>query len=501
MKKILAFLIFIGWGLMAVYAMLHHEIWRDEMRAMSIAIQSPSFFQLPEYLVNEGHPILWYFLLKVGYSIFHSTYVLPALSIFFAAAIAWLLLFRSPFPLIFSALIIFGNWGLYEYGINCRNYGIAAFFLLLFADFYTRKPDKIILHFILLAIAAQANVYAAMMAMLLASWLVVETYLKSENLKKSLFGFAIMIASFLFVVYVTLPGSDSLVLTGDNQNYVHFLYRLLDVGYGFPELIYGWFPGNYNFISIILWLSLFVFIPKPKVLVLTVISLEVMCFFSLYFRMNFLQHQGMWIYTYIVLLWINYKELCIFWVSINWLKYLSYAGVLVFSFILYTAFIKGKDSYNYDLNGLRSDSKDAGKWFASTIKSEDVVISEPDYMMESAVYYLYQPFYLPREKVFNTYTHFTKANVEVMSLKTLNHLADSFSEKGKTTYLVLGKNFTRDTIYRYSYNKQYIVDSASLAVLKNNYQLMDSFNNNWFCDEHYFIFKRKPILATKAQSH
>ena len=94
---------------MAMHAMLHHEIWRDEMRAMSIVIQTPSFFQLPNYLINEGHPIIWYFLLKVGYFIFHSTYVLPVLSILFAAGIAWLLLFRSPFPLIFSALIIFGN--------------------------------------------------------------------------------------------------------------------------------------------------------------------------------------------------------------------------------------------------------------------------------------------------------------------------------------------------------------------------------------------------------
>ncbi len=486
---------------MAVYAILHHEIWRDEMRALSIAIQTPSFFQLPNYLVNEGHPILWYFLLKLGYSIFHTTSILPTLSLLFAVGVASLLLFRSPFPLIFSGLIIFGNWGLYEYGINCRNYGVAAYFMLLFADFYTRKPDKVILHFILLAIAAQANVYAAMMAMLLASWMVFDTYFKGGNLKKSLLGFAIMIVSFLFVVYVTLPSSDSLVITNDHQNYGHFLFNLLEVGNGFPELIYGWFPGNYNFISIILWLSLLVFIPKPKVLILLIISLEVMSFFSLYFRMNFLQHQGMWIYTYITLLWINYKDISGFWVSKIWFKYISYSGVLAFSFILYTNFIKGKDSYNYDLNGLRSDSKDAGKWFASNIKPKDVVISEPDYMMESAVYYHYQPFYLPREKVFNTYTHFTNANAEVMSLKTLNHIADSFSATGKTTYLVLGKNFTRDTIYRYSYHKQYIVDSASLAGLKTNYQLMDSFNNNWFCDEHYFIFKRKPIIATKAPSH
>jgi hypothetical protein len=266
-------------------------------------------------------------------------------------------------------------------------------------------------------------------------------------------------------------------------------------------MLYVSFSYKHGLLTAILWLSLLAFIPRPQVIIFLFITQLAMSFFALYYRMNFLQHQGMWIYTYIAMLWINYKEIReVFVLKSKWMYPVS-VGVLVFSFILYTAFIKGKDSYNYDLNGLRSDSKDAGKWFASNIKPEDVVISEPDYMMESAVYYHYQPFYLPREKVFNTYVHFTKANAEVMSLKTLNHLADSFSASGKTTYLVLGKNFTRDTIYRYSYNKQYSVDSASLAVLKSNYQLMDSFNNNWFCDEHYFIFKRKPILATKAPSH
>lgn len=500
MKRILAFIIFCGWGLMAIYAMLHHEIWRDEMRALSIAIQSPSFFQLPNYLVNEGHPILWYFLLKLGYSLFHSTYVLPVLSILFAAGIAWLLLFRSPFPLLFSGLIIFGNWGLYEYGINCRNYGIGAFLLLLFADLRYRKPEKITLQFIVLAIAAQANVYAAMMSLLLAGWIVFETYKKEKSFKKTALGFGLTIVSFLFTTYITMPSADSLVLVNEQQN-LKVLTKVWDVGYGFTEMLYVSFSYKHGLLTAILWLSLLAFVPRPRVIIFLFITQLAMSFFALYYRMNFLQHQGMWIYTYIAMLWINYKEIReIFVLKSKWMYPVS-VGVLVFSFILYTAFIKGKDSYNYDLNGLRSDSKDAGKWFASNIKPEDVVISEPDYMMESAVYYHYQPFYLPREKVFNTYVHFTKANAEVMSLKTLNHISDSFSATGKTTYLVLGKNFTRDTIYRYSYNKQYSVDSASLAVLKTNYQLMDSFNNNWFCDEHYFIFKRKPILATKAPSH
>ena len=96
MKKILGIIIFIAWCFVAVYGAMHHEIWRDEMRALSIAIESPGFSQLPASLLNEGHPVLWYFLLRVCYLIFNTTYVLPILSLLFAAAIAWWLLHRHP---------------------------------------------------------------------------------------------------------------------------------------------------------------------------------------------------------------------------------------------------------------------------------------------------------------------------------------------------------------------------------------------------------------------
>lgn len=501
MKKIYGFIVLAAWLFLAWYGMANHEIWRDEMRALSIAIQSPGYLELPGFLLNEGHPVLWYYLLKISYSIFHSTYVLPVLSIIFAAGIAWLLLIRSPFPILISALIVFGTWGLYEFGINCRNYGIAAFLILMFAHLRSKKPESVILQSIILAIAAQANIYAAIMAMLLACWMVFETYTTGGNLKKVLAGFGIIAASFLFVAYVTMPGSDSLVLVNDQQN-LKVVFKVWDVGYGFTDLLSQWFPThNRAVVTVVLWLSVLVFIPKPKVMALLAISLMVMSFFALYYRMNFLQHQGMWIYTYLALVWINYKDIREFLVSKHWLTYLSYAGLLAFTFILVCNFGKGKDAYNYDLIGLRSDSKDAGKWFAANIKPDDIIISEPDYMMESAVYYKYHPYYLPREKRFNTFVHFTRANAEFMSLSRLHEIADSFSATGKTTYLVLGKNFTRDTLYKYSYEKKYVVDSAALVTLNSNYQLMDSFNNNWYCDEHYFIFKRKPILATKAPSH
>ena len=58
--------VFITWGAFVVYGIVNHVYWRDEVRPLSIALSSDSFLDLFANLKNEGHPILWYFLLKVS---------------------------------------------------------------------------------------------------------------------------------------------------------------------------------------------------------------------------------------------------------------------------------------------------------------------------------------------------------------------------------------------------------------------------------------------------
>ena len=46
-----------------IYLSANHEVWRDEVRALSLVTESNSIVNLLENLHNEGHPCLWYLLL------------------------------------------------------------------------------------------------------------------------------------------------------------------------------------------------------------------------------------------------------------------------------------------------------------------------------------------------------------------------------------------------------------------------------------------------------
>ncbi len=481
-----------AWFCMMVYGMMYHEMWRDEMRALSISIQTPSYLDLPSYLKNEGHPILWYLVLKLCFDIFHDTAVLPVLSILFASGIVFLLLFRSPLPLLLCAFIIFGTWCLYDYGINCRNYGIGAFLLLLFAELYSRNPKNIILHACILALAAQTNIYAAVMSMFIGLWMLSEVPREELFSKKTFTTAGIICASFLFVVYVTLPDKNSLVV-GHQPINMEKLGSIWDIGHGFGDLLFTWFPYKRGLVTSSLLLSLLLFIPKPKSLLLLYMAAVFMAFFSLCIRYNYIQHQGMWIYLYILLFHIHYSDIKLYLTSHKGIRrYLVYTGLLAFSLIMLSSTFRGVDSWLYDIHNPKSDSRDAGAWFNKNYRSGDVVISEPDYIMEPVMYYHYHDFYLPREKTFNTFVHFTKANDSFLSLKNMLHIADSFQQAGKNPIIVLRDKLSfKDSIMRHSYEKYFMVDTATLRDFDKRYHLVDSFRHNYYTDEQYNIYRKR----------
>jgi hypothetical protein len=484
--------IFLIWLFMAVSGITHHEIWRDEMRALSIAIESPGYTALPSALKNEGHPLLWYVVLKISYDIFQTTAVLPVLSLLFAAGIVILLLYRSNLPLLFCIPIIFGTWCLYEYGINCRNYGIAAFLLLLFADSYTHGPKRYIRHSLILALAAQANVYAAIMAMLAGCWMFISAP-KNERLTfKTLLAAIILCLSFLLVVYVTAPDQNSLVMERQLMEMGN-LHKIWDIGYGFDQIFYTSFEYKHGFVTTILLLSMLAFLPKPKTLAIVYLSAVIMAFFSLCLRYNYIHHQGMWIYFYIVLLCIHYKDIAAYIRERKGIgRYAVLIGLTAFLFVMASSTFRARQSYAYDLMSPKSDSKGAGLWLKKHCKNGDVIISEPDYVMEPVMYYHYYKFYLPREHRFNTYVHFTKANDSFLSLKTLIRTADSFSAQGKRPILVIREQLQfKDTIIRYTYGKHFVIDTASFTDLNKRFFIADSFRTNYFTDEQYYIYLKK----------
>jgi hypothetical protein len=110
----------------------HHVFWRDEVRAFSIAKQAESLPNLLSLLRNEGHPPLWYLILKSLYLIFHQNWVLPLASILIAMVAAFLWLFFAPFSVLERVLFLAGVFPLFEFSVMARNYGISMLLMFLF---------------------------------------------------------------------------------------------------------------------------------------------------------------------------------------------------------------------------------------------------------------------------------------------------------------------------------------------------------------------------------
>ena len=68
-----------------IYTSYYHEVYRDEVRALSLVIESHSIINFLTNLHNEGHPFLWYLILYGFYSITHNYIALKIASIFIAA--------------------------------------------------------------------------------------------------------------------------------------------------------------------------------------------------------------------------------------------------------------------------------------------------------------------------------------------------------------------------------------------------------------------------------
>jgi hypothetical protein len=149
----------------------HHEMWRDEVRALSIALEGDSFPAMVRNL-HEGHPVLWYLLLRAAYNVFGSPLVLPVLSGIIAAATVALMLRYSPLAPGQKALLAFGAFFIYEYSVMSRNYGLGVLILFIMAATYSSRFTHPIRWGLLLALLANTSVHAAvLMIALLAAWM------------------------------------------------------------------------------------------------------------------------------------------------------------------------------------------------------------------------------------------------------------------------------------------------------------------------------------------
>ena len=156
--------IMLVWLVLVAFLVAHHVMWRDEVRALSLATQGESIWAMPAAARGFGHPLLWHVLLRIGTDLFATKLVLPGAALAIGIACAALLLFVARLSLPVTILALFGGFATYDYVVMARNYGLAMLLLLLLAATYPRFRNRGVTLGCLLAMLCNANVHAVVLA-------------------------------------------------------------------------------------------------------------------------------------------------------------------------------------------------------------------------------------------------------------------------------------------------------------------------------------------------
>jgi hypothetical protein len=171
--RALRWLLLAVWIAVSGFLAVRHVVWRDEMRAMMLALSGATVGDMLGNIHGEGHPAIWYLLLRGAHTLVPVREVLRLLGWLSAAAAALLFVWKAPFRPLTLALVLFSAFFVFEFAAVARNYGIGMLGLFALAAAYPRYRDRGIVVGLLLALLCNTNVPCCLLAaMFLGFWLV-----------------------------------------------------------------------------------------------------------------------------------------------------------------------------------------------------------------------------------------------------------------------------------------------------------------------------------------
>jgi hypothetical protein len=459
------FLLFGLWLAAAGALAWRHVMWRDEVRALSTATQGENWIAMLRGLHGEGHPALWYLLLRAAHGIAGRPEVLPLLAFAIAIAAAWLIVWRSPFPRPLIGLILASHFFIYEFSVMARNYGIAVLILFALAIAYPRCRGRGVVLGALLFLLANCNVIATILAgAFLLFWFVEILEETGPRWSPAMATFALNAgiatagAALCFVtVYPTVH--DAAVAAGRQGGVAvdDILGAIANPAPAFDQLLGNkvppaglavpWSPVLIALGGPLLIGAAFGLIENKGALLACLASLVGLSVFFLLIYPGDYRHEATWLAFVITMYWICWKPhravlgeakphtneqtfafvrrvgLAFFLVLIGVQATLGFAD-LAFAAIVGTPESRSRDFA--DLVSRRPDLKDA------------ILIGDPDYMLEPMHYYLPNPTYFVRERRYGEYVRFTrKARLELTLGDILDEARAIRSSTGRPVAILL----------------------------------------------------------------
>jgi hypothetical protein len=457
----------LAWYVLGVFLVVvafgaaQHEVWRDEVRALSIATDGRWFTSIFTNLTDEGHPALWYLLLRAASTLSGgSPLALPVTSALVAAGAVWLLVRYSPFPAWQRVLFAFGVFPLYEYSVSARNYGISMLLLFAFCALGATRWTRPVRTGLVLALLANTNVHALLLVgALLGVWLLERWRQDAAGARASwsrtLVGAGIAAAGMLICIVQTRPTPDSLVaqpLPPLPELIARAWQLVANPGALFAAGFFGDFarmsvPGLTVPVQVVLTnaalLAVAVVLARYLGLLLAfgAVTVGLTLLFGLVYP-GAPRHMGLLYVCVIALLWLYHERRLreaqasaakTFGNGRPWRDVLATGSLGV---LLIVQVGMAWQLHRMDHGASLSSAREFAAWVRDTPRyREAVIMAEPDFLLETLPYYLPNRLWIAREARFGRWTRFTRANRRRMSLGEL--LADAQAVRARTGAPVL----------------------------------------------------------------
>lgn len=491
-KHIVGIALFL-WLVIVVTTALHHEMWRDEVRALSIALDAESVWDLFATLRNEGHPFLWYWILRSAYWLWPTPVVLQVVSILIGFAAVTLFLKKAPFPLIVRLLFIFGALPLANYSVLARNYGISMLLYFLFADAYSRPERKNYLIALILALLANTNYLAMMFSGILVCLWAVEEYLKVQDVRlffrRFIFPATLAVLGIILAFFTILMDADSSQAPPEfiaSRDYFRpMLDSALHPGRFFDELMAATPPVR----DMVIFGLLAGLLASPLYAGSLYVAIFMFDLISSTIIPPDARHQGVLLMLIVALYWI---------VAVRNGRQakrdipLTIAIYLVLAPLFYHQITLARLKITEEVQREMSSSAALGKYINTNRQFHDAVImGDPDYLLGPLSYHVKNRIYYVRENRYGTYERYVKVPKPDVTLSDVLGAAERIRESEHVPVLILLQHWDMPKSESYTavriYGRQFHANREEMLQFSSRTIKLAEFNHA-VSDENYEVF-------------
>ena len=468
MAGLLRFSLLLIWACAVGFLVWRHVVWRDEVRAMSLALQADSLGSLLGGL-GDGHPPLWYFLVRGAHVLIPRPESLQILATAIGVASMALFVFRSRFGLVVTALVLFSRFALYEYTVMARNYGISMLLLFMLAMLYKKWRDRGVVLGLLLVLLAACNLHSVLLAgAFLAFWLG-DIFLDAQRDRRAalrVFAANAAIAA-LGIAYavLTVHGTLNDAVPGwrpGGLNAARFLRAVFLPAQSFADLSgltdFGELLGNVSLnsqpwtkvwtwaMSAVMFGSILGLARRPAAMAAAALALVALSlFFALIYPGSY-RHEALWLVFLLCLYWATKEAEGASEVAApmgghrTFSDAVGQAGQAALIVLLLVQVEAGVRCVVEAASGrYESQIQELGALILREPKLRDaIVVADPDFLVEPLAYYAPNRTYLLREQRFSNVPWFTRRARLTLSLgEILQDAKTLHSASGKPVIILM----------------------------------------------------------------